>query len=1337
MARPNNSTLLLPFMAVLALIFPFAFGPKSSAPSVDAISQLVPGPAEHDHTNPSAEKEKKESDEHNAKAILTQFFGDTAIEPKNASESLIRARYQLDFLFVTIPDPVDSRLPYLFDRNLTAIQRAAETNHYVLASFDLPWLEEIRARAAAHASVTNSLGGSHDHHHQYETQPGYLLFRQEQTTPASSSVALLVFLVGETPTTGIQKRAMNSAFDEASWLCGNKIPDDILKEVPEELREEVSEVPPPSIPQADCDSFRILGPSFSGSAQSLDFVLHSWTQSRRPASRPHFRIVSGSATAVSACSDIFRFASDPDRVKDWHDAIDENEPIFSATTIRDKTTLNSMLQFIDDSHHELFEKPRVALLTEGNTAYGNSLRWSTPVRSETKPKSKRRKNESNNDAQMSYAPADNRNHPSCLEPPLPPIVPMVLPFPLHISRLRSEAERVRKQRESAQQEQQELKPSFSLPLPTEDDSGEAKDSVPSISQLDVSSSELMLSNLLATISREQFHYVGIAATDVRDVIFLAREIREHSPATLIFALNADLVYTHPEAYPDTRGMLIVTPYPLFVLNQSWMAPADGRDQSRLQFPDQASEGIYNAALYLMNRDSSLLEYASPFAPPYCCPYVLPDGNKQAVLGRSVPPLWIVTVGRDGFWPVAIYDLERKDASWSSYTLPAMPRALPAKRRTDPPKPSERSNRGIVPQFTHAVLILWGFLCVVPALMFLSRISENPPGKESAALPGDSGKRKTPRWKQRVIKFSSWAVDAFRLKDLFRFTSLDAKCFFLIGGTASLSVYTVTVTAYSISAIEMATPWRWAFLLVMVSILLLGFLACVQLFLDIRKLLSDQPGPPAANTDQVTTGWYVHLILGGVLLCWLCTAALIVTWLIQGRLYPGQGVITGFRSVNLFNGVSPLVPLLCLGLAAVLWVYCSLRRLTFLDETLPDQVASKTGRQCKSSYFFSNDDSFKGLQTLEGKLRILLACPTLLSTSHSRIAMATVILLALFWGGYLFFYRLVFAFEVRSFYYLLAVAFLLVVAGILSNVMRVFLLWRGMLAILRRLGQLPMRDAFTRFRNHNRTLPRMTLAAAPLSLTALGVSITAARDLLAAARDYSRLFPNEDPCAAVVKAAENFNAANTNYQKALECAASGQKDECCGEQASAQCELNDFTRKVEALLDKSWDLAPLDTVSTEKASQALDDATEKKRKQTHRALQQQAEEFLVSRMVHFLTHMFPQVTNLASYTMGCLFLMLMAISSYPLQPKNPFAYYCWFVIFGFVGVVVHMAVQMNRDAVLSCLNGTKPGEIHWDAGFIGRMVLLIVVPVLGLVGVQFPDTISQILRWIAPSGSGHP
>jgi len=363
-------------------------------------------------------------------------------------------------------------------------------------------------------------------------------------------------------------------------------------------------------------------------------------------------------------------------------------------------------------------------------------------------------------------------------------------------------------------------------------------------------------------------------------------------------------------------------------------------------------------------------------------------------------------------------------------------------------------------------------------------------------------------------------------------------------------------------------------------------------------------------------------------------------------------------------------------------------------------------------------------------------------------MGAIMAVALFWGGYLFFYRLVFAFEVRAFYWLLGLTFLLVVAGILSNVLRVFLLWREMLAILRRIGELPMREAFTRFRNHNRTLPRMTLTTAPEPMTVLGVSIVAARKLVISARAYNRTLPVKDASVADIESETNCALANASYQRALACEANTNREACHVEQTQALCMLNAFTRKVEKLLDDSWSISPTTKSELQKGpepSEAKTDAQtgkelkeqEEQQKQARENLLNEAEEFLVSRTVHFLSHLFPQLTNLASYSMGCLFLMLMAISSYPLQPKNPFAYFCWFIIFAFVGVMLHMAIQMNRDAVLSCLNGTKPGEIHWDAGFIGRLVLLIVVPVLGLVGVQFPDTVSQILQWVAPGGSGHP
>jgi flagellar biosynthesis protein FlhB len=97
---------------------------------------------------------------------------------------------------------------------------------------------------------------------------------------------------------------------------------------------------------------------------------------------------------------------------------------------------------------------------------------------------------------------------------------------------------------------------------------------------------------------------------------------------------------------------------------------------------------------------------------------------------------------------------------------------------------------------------------------------------------------------------------------------------------------------------------------------------------------------------------------------------------------------------------------------------------------------------------------------------------------------------------------------------------------------------------------------------------------------------------------------------------------------------------------------------------------------------------------------------------------------------------MAVSSYPFQPHQLIVLFNWILIFAFVGVALYMSVQMNRDTLLSNLNGTKPGELSWDREFVSRILLYVVIPILGFLGVQFPDTIGQIFSFLAPGAAGH-
>ena len=122
-------------------------------------------------------------------------------------------RFHPECLIATIPDPDSSRSGYRFDLDLEALQRAAEAlpsdaeksngRAYVLDRYWLP---------CKHS-------GDSDPHSDKNAQeyPGVLVFRatgQKSNEPP----LLIVFLVGETPTSGIHIRALHRGLDLADQL---------------------------------------------------------------------------------------------------------------------------------------------------------------------------------------------------------------------------------------------------------------------------------------------------------------------------------------------------------------------------------------------------------------------------------------------------------------------------------------------------------------------------------------------------------------------------------------------------------------------------------------------------------------------------------------------------------------------------------------------------------------------------------------------------------------------------------------------------------------------------------------------------------------------------------------------------------------------------------------------------------------------------------------------------------------------------------------------------------------------------------------------------------------
>lgn len=442
------------------------------------------------------------------------------------------AGYDLHFLVALIPAPPDPRL----DQALEAVQRGFAQSDYLADRVWLPWT----------SGGANRIGGA------VQTAPGLLLFRRQEND-GSHSLAL-VFLVGETPKSGLQKAAFREALDLAADLQSS----------------------------ASDPTVALLGPSYSGAVESLRLSLRSWKEwegehQRQPSL--HFRAATGSATASA---------------KDVEEPLAAVGVELCRAVLPDETIHELTLDFLRDEMG--WDLRRVALLVESDTAYGRSL-----------------------------LDTERTGHRRQRNGPVPHTPLVMVPFPSHISELRTAAEKEKAAQAKAAAATQPALPNPSTVLELDlADPGQPAGLVPTFDSLTVLSNQLVLENLLRSISREGVRYVGILATDVKDKLFLAEQVRARVPDAVLFTLDNDLLFAHPQYSQTLDGMLVLSSAPLFTEGAPWqpasLSPVAGR--MRRQFSSGFQQGIYEAVRYL--------------------------------LGEKVvrPQPWIMAVGNGSLWPVA-------------------------------------------------------------------------------------------------------------------------------------------------------------------------------------------------------------------------------------------------------------------------------------------------------------------------------------------------------------------------------------------------------------------------------------------------------------------------------------------------------------------------------------------------------------------------------------------------------------------------------------------------------------------------------------------------------------
>jgi hypothetical protein len=1160
-------------------------------------------------------------------------------------------QYHVEHLIATIADPKDSRLDYLFDRNLDAIQRAIEAPEdstveeppsYVLDRSWLPWKRQQNPQNQGPTAppqrpmILMLTSPPHRMRPDYTREPGVVLFRQIK---GDGGKLLVLFLVGETPTWGIQKAAFLNALHQ-------------IKRLPEWL----------AAPNAP---IRVLGPTFTGSADSLAISLGNWlvelNDNDRKQARVH--IVSGSATAINKY--------------DFLSLIGYDGVTFDATVPHENNAWYAFMNYLVRIGTEAAQCPTIAILSEANTRYGQA------VRKQFSPKNT---STSNN---------------SCPQPSI-----LSLTFPLHISQLRAEVAKTRPTH-SEITNVIPTQPQDELPLPM-GEGGEPKpgDVVPLFSPLETASTELVLSKIVSAIQYESIDYIGVFATDVQDRIFLTQELRRHVPNATLFTFNIDLLYLHSEAILDFQGMLVITPYPLFSRNQLWSFPFQGRI-SRMQFPTQSAQGWYNATLALLCKHEQMIEYGHPYA----------KGSQEA---SYRPVNWLSIVGRSDIWPVRILSpTSPKETANTQNTgvsslcqLPVANTSLEGTANTPELREAQRQAKltsyPYVPPsdlqlktsptdsgkyyLSLSIGILWlvGLVCLIPSIMLLlsARLTlDDLDAKQVCLIPSIMSllSSNANRWINQHWPAQLFSFDPHDRYD--RRVYLFACCISLL--MVSLMISAVSLLPALIWLLGRREPWgQWVPLdcslllqiFPLVSILLLLLAIPIRLFWKgIPQPNRKKPGCGQWSRTSAICSLAISLVMFA--LGFIAVYQVVrKPFSADGKLFPAEAFFFFLRTVEFRSGVSLLLPWFFIGLATFLSFFSVVRRLDLAE------------RSCDVYLDFATS-SFTSLDELEKKVQALLICPIF---AVPRAFLMSVLI------GVLYIYCVVWhripSIEGVWFDWFFIVAFCLVPLLLTWMFLRFFCLALALRRLLKRLGWHPLfhvddKDPALRM------LAKISLMSSAPTYTTLSSSVTLAQG-------FWSLFDTatESESTAVAKATRRLRTA-------LEEEAGGSWRKALKRRREAQKAMLEVSRAIATWMEPHWT--------------ALHDESSR-----YRTLIQQGRLCLLSQVAAFVQYILVQLQSLAGLVTAGLLLLLMAETSYPFQPHEPLLLFEWVTILIVVAVTILVFVQLSRDKVISLLSGTTPNKLNWTGDFIFRVVMHGVLPILILLGIQFPEVLQNLLSWFS-------
>jgi len=418
--------------------------------------------------------------------------------------------------------------------------------------------------------------------------------------------------------------------------------------------------------------------------------------------------------------------------------------------------------------------------------------------------------------------------------------------------------------------------------------GPGRHSVPSFAmeQMPVAQEAVLLA-VAATLRQEGIRLAQVVATDVFDAIFVAGFLRKAHADMRIYFGNADLLITRGAEQFPIEGSLAVTTFPLIARNQIWTLPSGQEVRALRPMGSRYEVGLFNSfrALVLEQQErvnaEPLAEYSFP---------------RQGY--RDSPPLWLTVVGTNGYWPIALLDKgneRERDSLLLPWGFDSGVGPAPEGRWPDPGEPA--------PLWT-GVFLLLAFAALLLAVLVSLAQSERARIRLGSEL------------------LAHWAVRPKEDGALGRAYFALAEC--LVLGAVLLAM---ALPVWMLAWHGARADWR----LLIPSLLAFGLLvaAVVVVMIEcLRAYLEELKA--AAQTGLRGYLWLAILaLLGwlGFLGCWVWVS------LSGAKL---EGFFFSYRSLDLLNGVCPVMPFLFLitGYLVLVWLH-KRRHALFLE--LPEEL----------------------------------------------------------------------------------------------------------------------------------------------------------------------------------------------------------------------------------------------------------------------------------------------------------------------------------------------------------------------------------------------------------------